>query len=103
MKDWIAAFSVGLSSFQFSALAWPLISYSYSWAKRKYDTALSFTPPGGSAATTFSLTPSVPRLVLLPSTADYVVAESDTIAIDLVSVAADANLFGVTATLADLF
>ena len=66
-------------------------------------TALSFTAPGGSALTTFSLTPSVARLVLLPSTADYVVAESDTISIDLVSVASDANLFGVTATLADLF
>ena len=69
----------------------------------KNGSALSFAPVGGSAATSFSLTPSVARLVLLPSAGDIVVAESDTIAIDLTAVAADANLFGMTATLADLF
>lgn len=65
--------------------------------------ALSFATVGGSPATSFSLTPSAARLVLLPGSDDLVVSESDKITIDLTAVAADANLFGMTATLADVF
>jgi hypothetical protein len=64
-------------------------------------TALSFATPGGSPATSFSLTPSVGRLVLVPGSDDIVVNEGDLVAIDLTAVAADAQGFSVSALLSD--
>jgi len=69
---------------------------------KKNGTALSLAQPGGSSATSFSLTPSVGRMVLLPAAGDIVVSEADTITIGLTAVAADAGFFAVTATLSDL-
>lgn len=68
----------------------------------KNGVAQAFAKPGGTSNTTFDLTPSAARIVLLPSSEDILVTEADTISIALSGVAADASAFSVTATLAAL-